>query len=161
MKLLTKAVAHLVGKAAVKLHYKHHLDVYALCSQHEPERYKRTQRKAAIPTGIRWQVWYRDGFTCVYCGDDSTYMTLDHVIPEAHGGAVTVNNLVTACHKCNSKKGSMDFDSFIRTKWLKKRIHRLSSTTKGQKQQVSPQLKEMLSRIASATGRKSSLESTE
>ena len=33
-------------------------------------------------------------------------MTIDHVIPKVKGGADTWENLVTACFKCNSKKGN-------------------------------------------------------
>ena len=52
----------------------------------------------------RLNVFKRDGFTCQYCqGKDQ--LTLDHVIPKSRGGKATWNNLVTACVRCNSKKG--------------------------------------------------------
>lgn len=69
-------------------------------------------RKAAIPSALRWEVWNRDGFKCHYCG--SSYdLVLDHVVPEAKGGATTAENLVTACKSCNGKKGRSDYRAFL------------------------------------------------
>jgi 5-methylcytosine-specific restriction endonuclease McrA len=53
----------------------------------------------------RDNVFKRDGFQCQYCGT-KTELTLDHVVPKAKGGKTSWNNLVTACKKCNSKKGN-------------------------------------------------------
>lgn len=36
--------------------------------------------------------------------------TVDHVIPRSAGGETTMENLVTACSPCNSKKGSIIYD---------------------------------------------------
>ncbi|MEO0895554.1 MAG: HNH endonuclease [Bacteroidota bacterium] len=55
----------------------------------------------------RHNIFRRDGNRCVYCGSRER-LTLDHVIPRAKGGRTTWNNLVTACYKCNSKKGDLD-----------------------------------------------------
>ena len=52
----------------------------------------------------RFNLFLRDGFTCVYCGSKKD-LTFDHVIPRANGGRTTWENIVTACTKCNSKKG--------------------------------------------------------
>ena len=58
-------------------------------------------------------VMRRDGHTCVYCGASKRQdLTIDHVIPQSKGGKNTWNNLVTACFKCNNKKGSLDLDEF-------------------------------------------------
>lgn len=41
---------------------------------------------------------------CAYCGD--IYATsVDHVIPVARGGTDTVDNVVSACVRCNGRKG--------------------------------------------------------
>ena len=32
-------------------------------------------------------------------------LTLDHVVPQYHGGQREWNNIVAACKRCNSKKG--------------------------------------------------------
>lgn len=46
----------------------------------------------------------RDGFKCVYCGDNKN-LTLDHLIPKSKGGKNDWYNLVTCCDSCNKKKG--------------------------------------------------------
>lgn len=52
-------------------------------------------------------VFYRDNYTCAYCGDKFALskLTQDHVIPVCQGGLKSWENIVTACHECNSKKG--------------------------------------------------------
>ena len=61
-----------------------------------------------IGTKLRFDVFKRDGFLCVYCGAPPTTVTLeiDHVIPVADGGSNSIDNLVTACWSCNSGKGA-------------------------------------------------------
>jgi 5-methylcytosine-specific restriction endonuclease McrA len=51
------------------------------------------------------EIFRRDGYTCQYCGSSTKHLTLDHVIPRHRGGEYTWSNLVTACQKCNLKKG--------------------------------------------------------
>lgn len=52
----------------------------------------------------RKNILFRDSFTCQYCSSPEN-LTIDHVLPSARGGKWTWENLVTACSKCNSKKG--------------------------------------------------------
>ncbi|XP_057496138.1 uncharacterized protein LOC130781097 [Actinidia eriantha] len=52
----------------------------------------------------RKNILYRDSFTCQYCSSPEN-LTIDHVLPIARGGKWTWENLVTACSKCNSRKG--------------------------------------------------------
>ncbi|WCJ43647.1 HNH endonuclease [Euphorbia peplus] len=52
----------------------------------------------------RKNIMFRDHFTCQYCSSREN-LTIDHVLPSAKGGKWTWENLVTACSKCNSKKG--------------------------------------------------------
>ncbi|XVF42095.1 hypothetical protein PTKIN_Ptkin01aG0332600 [Pterospermum kingtungense] len=52
----------------------------------------------------RKSVLVRDNFTCQYCSAREN-LTIDHVLPVARGGEWKWENLVTACAKCNSKKG--------------------------------------------------------
>lgn len=53
----------------------------------------------------RQNVFKRDQFCCQYCGRNKD-LTLDHVVPRAKGGKSAWTNLVTACKRCNSEKGS-------------------------------------------------------
>ncbi len=54
----------------------------------------------------RRNVLYRDGHCCQYCGYTGEGLTLDHVIPRSRGGGDTWENLITACVRCNVRKGS-------------------------------------------------------
>lgn len=58
---------------------------------------------ANLPT--RPLIYKRDGYECQYCGR-LTELTIDHVIPSSKGGKDTWENMVTACLKCNLKKGN-------------------------------------------------------
>ena len=52
----------------------------------------------------RHNVLRRDNFICQYCGTTKN-LTLDHLLPRSRGGETTWLNLVTACSRCNSRKG--------------------------------------------------------
>lgn len=52
----------------------------------------------------------RDNFTCGYCGTKKGTMTWDHIHPKSRGGADSWLNSVTACQKCNSKKGNLTLE---------------------------------------------------
>jgi 5-methylcytosine-specific restriction endonuclease McrA len=52
----------------------------------------------------RREVFQRDHFTCMYCGEQGRELTLDHVIPRFQGGRHTWENLVSACKRCNHRK---------------------------------------------------------
>lgn len=60
----------------------------------------------------RQNVFRRDNYACLYCGDKEN-LTLDHVIPRSRGGQSTWKNLVTACKTCNSKKGDKTPDEAL------------------------------------------------
>lgn len=49
---------------------------------------------------------------CFYCGDEFA-ATVDHLVPRALGGTDDQWNLVSACHRCNSRKGNRTADEFI------------------------------------------------
>lgn len=67
-----------------------------------------------ILCGRRW-------VECHYCGKriaaggDPDYepITLDHVVPLSRGGAMGIRNIVPACRRCNTIKGSMLYDWFV------------------------------------------------
>lgn len=52
----------------------------------------------------RKNIFQRDNYTCQYCSSREN-LTVDHILPVARGGEWTWENLVTACSKCNSRKG--------------------------------------------------------
>lgn len=47
----------------------------------------------------------RDSFTCQYCGNRTSDLTLDHVIPKTRGGETVWANVVACCKPCNTAKG--------------------------------------------------------
>jgi 5-methylcytosine-specific restriction endonuclease McrA len=64
-------------------------------------------RRVSLPV-TRRGVLSRDHYTCQYCGvaPPRKYLTVDHVLPRSRGGKTTWENVVTACEKCNGRKGS-------------------------------------------------------
>lgn len=73
-------------------------------------------KKQRISSFIRRRVIERDGLRCVYCDDDLTdqEVHLDHVIPESRGGSTTYENLQVTCRRCNTAKGVLTEDEFVR-----------------------------------------------
>lgn len=68
---------------------------------------RRVPRIDAPPRFRRKALFNRDNWQCQYCGvdlDDET-VTIDHIVPKMRGGARSWKNCVTACKKCNLKKG--------------------------------------------------------
>ena len=55
----------------------------------------------------RANIYARDDYTCQYCGKKhpSEDLTFDHVTPVAMGGQKKWDNIVTACFRCNHRKG--------------------------------------------------------
>jgi 5-methylcytosine-specific restriction endonuclease McrA len=55
----------------------------------------------------RLNIYARDEFRCQYCGKhfESRDLTFDHVVPRRQGGRTEWTNIVTACYRCNRKKG--------------------------------------------------------
>ena len=60
------------------------------------------------PAFTRFNVFLRDYFTCQYCYERYAVksLTFDHIIPKSQGGKTTWENVVSACTKCNFKKGN-------------------------------------------------------
>jgi hypothetical protein len=63
----------------------------------------------------RLKVYERDAYKCRYCGKQLTRFTctLDHVTPVAAGGTNALDNLVTACLQCNSRKHQRPVGDFL------------------------------------------------
>lgn len=65
-----------------------------------------------IPMGrvrfSRLNVYVRDADTCQYCGRQlpRSELNLDHIVPRAHGGRTSWENVVCSCVPCNLSKGA-------------------------------------------------------
>lgn len=68
--------------------------------------------------GIVKQVFLRDNYTCQYCGKVGGKLEADHIIPFSKGGTDNMDNLVTACRKCNRQKRDKSVEEFLI--WRKK-----------------------------------------
>lgn len=64
----------------------------------------------------RDQIFERDRFRCVYCGQvfPAEELTVDHVQARVRGGDRSGGNLVTACSACNTVKGHRRVGDFLR-----------------------------------------------
>ncbi len=70
-------------------------------------KYIKLPRNLTLPL-TRRLVYARDQYTCQYCGNSpgASQLTLDHVLPKSRGGQKTWENIVTACKRCNQRKGN-------------------------------------------------------
>ena len=59
-------------------------------------------------TFCRKNIILRDNGRCQYCGRPHRHdeLTIDHIVPISRGGRNSWDNVVTACKKCNNRKGS-------------------------------------------------------
>jgi len=88
----------------------------------DPVRYKNV--KAKVKEAIKSEFNY----CCAYCGSKSKRLTLDHVVASSQGGLNSWLNLVPACAKCNSSKGSknlIDWYTVLLPCYSKERLQRI------------------------------------
>src|SRR4051812_7427688 len=60
-------------------------------------------KRKGISKTVRFEVFKRDSFACVYCGRSAPEVILhiDHINPVSKGGDNDILNLRTACEDCN------------------------------------------------------------
>lgn len=70
-------------------------------------------KRKGISTKTRFEVFKRDGFVCQYCGGHppASILHVDHIVPVAEGGQNGMDNLITACDRCNLGKGARSLAS--------------------------------------------------
>lgn len=63
----------------------------------------------------RAELFARDGWRCVYCGEvfPEEALSVDHVQPRVRGGDNSGGNVVTACGGCNLRKGHQRLADFL------------------------------------------------
>ena len=64
---------------------------------------------------------------CAYCGEQLEIVTQDHVVPITKGGLHTNENVLPACSRCNSSKGTQNMEQWFKQQlffsdWKIKRI---------------------------------------
>lgn len=67
---------------------------------------RRQDGRQSMPAALRAMVIERDGFRCVYCGQEDGPFEVDHVVPVSKGGGDHPENLCCACRACNRSKGA-------------------------------------------------------
>lgn len=67
----------------------------------------------AIGKRVRFEVFKRDGFRCLYCGatPQESRLVVDHVEPQSGGGSDDSANLATCCQSCNQGKSNVPLRS--------------------------------------------------
>ena len=58
-------------------------------------------------------IFIRDKYECQYCGSKEE-LEVDHIVPLINGGTNEDDNLITACHKCNTLKSDKSLEEFIK-----------------------------------------------
>lgn len=66
--------------------------------------------RKSISKKTRFEVFKRDGFSCMYCGNTppAVVLEVDHIIPVSAGGENSLENYVTSCFECNRGKGARE-----------------------------------------------------
>mgnify|MGYP000863786106 FL=1 len=61
-----------------------------------------------VPAVCNRLLFRRDGHMCMYCGHafSGDGLTRDHIHPRSRGGSEQWTNLVSACRRCNQRKGN-------------------------------------------------------
>jgi 5-methylcytosine-specific restriction endonuclease McrA len=63
--------------------------------------------------GYLLEKWNR---TCAYCGAKDIPLQVEHIISRAKGGTNRIANLCLACEPCNTAKGTLDIEVFLKKK---------------------------------------------
>jgi hypothetical protein len=80
-------------------------------SSSAPVSETRRQASRTINWRLRFLVLQRDGFRCRLCGASpatqaGVQLQVDHIVPWSKGGETTLDNLQTACERCNIGKSN-------------------------------------------------------
>jgi 5-methylcytosine-specific restriction endonuclease McrA len=87
---------------------------------------------------LRGAVLHRDGWTCRYCGGEA--VGVDHVDPEARGGATTPANLVATCQSCKRTKGTRTPEEWRRAQALERLLRKSSPCRSRRRHYLRPPL---------------------
>ena len=78
---------------------------------------RKSERLSIINPGqwisLKYTVFERDNYTCSYCSTIEGPFECDHIIPFSKGGSDNLNNLTTACRRCNRQKKDKSVEEFI------------------------------------------------
>lgn len=89
---------------------------------------RKSQRQ--IDQTVSWKVYKRDDYRCRYCGKDDVPLTVDHLVRWEERGPSIVENLVSACKKCNRVRGDASYAGWLRHSYYLKVSAGISPETK-------------------------------
>lgn len=75
----------------------------------------REKAKRKSLRSVRGRVFEKSNGKCAYCDSqliESGNWHVDHVVPISRGGADEIENMVAACHRCNTKKSDKPASEF-------------------------------------------------
>jgi hypothetical protein len=74
-------------------------------------------KRTAVSKRVRFEIFKRDNFTCVYCGTKppNTVLEADHILPVSKGGTNIMENLITSCFDCNRGKSNISLQNIPAT----------------------------------------------
>jgi len=88
--------------------------------QKSHSNYKRFKQRYRISKKVRFEVFERDNYTCIYCnrklGEDITSLVIEHLEPYVYNQQNDIKNLVTSCVSCNHIKHSIIFKNIEQCK---------------------------------------------
>lgn len=109
------------GKKKIKYNFSHFFndDIF-----YRNRKMIRRKIRPEISAEQRRNVFKRDRYTCQYCGwkngipgKEERILSIDHIVPSAFGGTNKIDNLKTACIKCNIKKNDKFLPGLLK-EWI-------------------------------------------
>ncbi len=118
------------------------------------------QKGPLYAKSLREYLFQKHQGKCFYCGNKSTHMELEHIVPRAKGGVSSVNNYVLACKECNIAKGTKSITEMLWDKpdilaTLKdhyKTTYRDAAAVNSTKTLLLKKLRELLPDVETSTG---------
>lgn len=94
----------------------------ALSSSRKARAARRRQRRLGSVshdlTDAQWAALQEAWGGCAYCGAAGVPVERDCVLPISRGGRYTLDNVVPACHSCNTSKCNEEVTGWLRRKRL-------------------------------------------
>jgi hypothetical protein len=72
-------------------------------------------------SGEQWEALKEAWGVCAYCRASGVPLQRDCVLPIAHGGRYTLDNIAPACRPCNTSKWDQEVTGWLRRKGLDER----------------------------------------
>lgn len=88
--------------------------------------FRKSQRQ--IDAHLTWNCFRRDKYACQYCGADNVPLTIDHLVLWEEGGPTTMENLLSACKRCNKTRGNTQYEQWLESPYYQNVSHGLTES---------------------------------